>query len=136
MGAVDSNARGALAGNAGDSAPSLANNAFGIVGWLRKLVDVTPQVALPYTDKSVASLATNQAAGTALVLAANAARRALTIMPNADGRLYFTGSAAADGPYYPLYAGVARTISGAECPAGVIYVTGQTAGTKLRIGEA
>jgi hypothetical protein len=94
------------------------------------------QLALPYTDMSVPSLSAAQAAGTALVLAANPARRALTIMPNADGRLYHTGSANADGPYWSLYAGVARTLTGPECPASDIYVTGQPVGSKLRIGEA
>lgn len=94
------------------------------------------QKALPYVDVSVPSLSGGQAAGTSAVLAANASRRALAIMPNADGRMYFTSSASADGPYWPLYAGVMRTLSGAQCPAGDIFVTGQAAGTKLRIGEA
>jgi hypothetical protein len=94
------------------------------------------QKALPYVDVSVSSLSSGQAAGTTLVLAANASRRALTIMPNADGRMYYTGNAATDGPYWPLYANVARALSGAQCPAGDIFVTGQAAGSKLRIGEA
>jgi hypothetical protein len=53
-------------------------------------------------------------------MSANANRLALSIMPNANGRLYYTGNAEADGPYYPLYAGVARTLTGSECPAGDI----------------
>jgi hypothetical protein len=92
--------------------------------------------ALPYNDKSVADVSVRQAAGMDAVMSANANRLALSIMPNANGRLYYTGNAEADGPYYPLYAGVARTLTGSECPAGDIFVTGQSAGTRLRIGEA
>lgn len=92
--------------------------------------------ALPYADASIPSLSAGQASGAAAVLPGNAARRALSIMPNADGRLYYTGPAATDGPYYPLYASVARTLTGADCPAGAIYVTGQAQNSRLRIGEA
>lgn len=96
----------------------------------------TEQRALPYNDMSVASLSAGQAAGTASVLSANSSRRALMIIPNADGSLYFTGSATVDGPYYPVYAGVGFSLIGGECPTGAIFITGQTAGSKLRIGEA
>lgn len=98
----------------------------------------TPMAAygFAYSDVSVVSLSAGQAAGTAQALSANPARKGLTITPNADGRLYFTGTATADGPYLQLYAGVTMTRVGGDCPTGAIYVTGQTAGTKLRMGEA
>lgn len=91
---------------------------------------------LPYTDVSVASLSAGQAAGTALVQPANPTRKGLAIVPNADGRLYYTGSATADGVYHSLYAGVHKVLTGPDCPTGAIYVTGQVASTKLRMGEA
>jgi hypothetical protein len=56
--------------------------------------------ALPYVDKSVSELSAGQATGAASVMTANADRLAISIMPNANGRLYYTGAAAADGPYY------------------------------------
>lgn len=96
----------------------------------------TDQMALGYVDVSVPALTAGQASGAESVVGANEYRRGVAFMPNADGRLYYTGPAAADGPYYSLYAGVTRTLTGADCPSGAIYVTGQTAGTKLRIGVA
>ena len=94
------------------------------------------QLGSAFTDISVGSLSAGQAAGTASVAPADATRSAIFINPNADGRVYFTGDAAADGPYYSLYAGVPFLRTGAECPQGALFVTGQTAATKLQIGKA
>lgn len=89
-----------------------------------------------FTDASV-TLSAGQASGSAPVLAANPNRTGIAITPNADGRVYFTGTASADGPYFQLYAGVTFMRVGGECPTGDIYVTGQGAtGAKLRMGEA
>lgn len=93
-------------------------------------------VGQAFADVSVASLSAGQAAGTSPVIAANPNRTGITITPNADGRVYFSGDATADGPYFQLYAGVTMTRVGGECPTGALYVTGQTVSTKLRIGEA
>jgi hypothetical protein len=101
----------------------------------------TNSTALPYVDKSVASLSATQAAGTDLVLAANPRRRAISIIPTVDSRLYYTGNKTADGPYFPMYGGVSFQRSGLECPAGDLYVTAGdgsalVTGSKLRIAEA
>lgn len=93
-------------------------------------------VGQAFADVSVASLSNEQAAGTTAVIAANPNRTGFAITPNADGRLYFTGPASADGPYFPLYLGVTRTLTGGDCPTGALYVTGQAAASKLRMGEA
>jgi hypothetical protein len=69
------------------------------------------------------------------VMSANANRLALSIMPNANGRLYYTGNAEADGPYYPLYRRRAHAHR-VRVPGRRHLVTGQSAGTRLRIGEA
>jgi hypothetical protein len=96
----------------------------------------TEQFAQDYPDKSVIALTPAQAAGTDAVLPANINRKGIKIMPVSNGKLYFNGNAAADGAYYPLYAGVLREVEGQRCPTGALYVTGQAAGTKLRIAEA
>lgn len=99
------------------------------------------QLGSAFADVSVATLSAGQAAGTAPVLDADETRTAIFINPNVDGRLYFTGPATGssgtyDGPYFNLYAGVPFVRTGAECPTGDLYVTGQAATTKLRIGKA
>lgn len=92
------------------------------------------QLGQAFTDVS-ATLSAGQAAGTTAALGANPNRTGIAITPNADGRVYFTGSATADGPYFQLYAGVTFMRVGGECPTGALFVTGQ--GTaKLRMGEA
>lgn len=87
-----------------------------------------------FADRSIASLSVTQAAGTAAALAANPQRRVLAITPASDGRLYIA-SAAGNGFYWPLYAGVTRVLSGADCPTNALFVTGQTAGTALPMAE-
>jgi len=79
-------------------------------------------------------LSATQAAGTASVIAANANRRVFAITPTNDGRLY-TASAAGNAFYWPLYAGVTRVLSGADCPTNALFVTGQTAATALPMAE-
>lgn len=92
------------------------------------------QSATAMVDVSVASLSAGQAAGTASVIAANSARHLIAITPTNDGRLYIS-SAAGNGFYWPLYAGVTRVLSGADCPTNALFVTGQTAGTALPMAE-
>jgi hypothetical protein len=89
--------------------------------------------ALPYVDKSVSERPPGRRRA-ASVMTANADRLAISIMPNANGRLYYRGGGGR-WALLPLYAGVARTLTGAECPAGDLYVTGQPR-LSLRIGEA
>lgn len=98
-------------------------------------MSVVPALNAPFTDVSVASLSAGQAAGTTAVITANAARRAIAITPAADGRLYIASSAGA-GFYWPLYAGVTRMLSGADCPTNALFVTGQTAAAALPMAEA
>jgi hypothetical protein len=90
--------------------------------------------ATGFVDVSVASLSAGQAAGTASVIAANANRRVFAITPTNDGRLYIA-TAAGNGFYWPLYAGVTRVLSGVDCPTNALFVTGQTAGTALPMAE-
>ena len=87
-----------------------------------------------FIDRSISALSASQAAGTALVIAANANRRVFAITSTNDGSLYIA-SAAGNGFYWPLYAGVARVFSGADCPTNALFVTGQTVATALLMAE-
>jgi hypothetical protein len=87
-----------------------------------------------FADRSVPVISASQAAGTASVLPANASRKVLALTPVADGRLYIA-SAAGGGFYWPLYAGVTKSLTGAECPTNALFVTGQPAGATLAIAE-
>jgi hypothetical protein len=118
-------------------------NAFGAVALDATLAGVrdllagvlkVQTTATAFADVSVASLSAARAAGTTSVIAANPARRVLAITPTNDGRLYIA-SAAGNGFYWPLYAGVTRVLSGADCPTNALFVTGQTAGTALPMAE-
>jgi hypothetical protein len=98
----------------------------------RRSSDVCDRHACPGSRTALcrqirSELSAGQATGAASVMTANADRLAISIMPNANGRLYYTGSGGGRWPLLPLYAGVARTLTGAECPAGDLYVTGQPA---------
>jgi len=118
-------------------------NAFGAIALDATLAAVrdllsgtlkTAAAATSFTDRTVAPLSLTQAAGTASVIAANATRKVFAITPTTDGRLYIA-SAAGNGFYWPLYAGVTRVLSGAECPTNALFVTGQTAATALPMAE-
>jgi hypothetical protein len=87
-----------------------------------------------FADVSVASLSSGQAAGTSSVIASNVNRKIIAITPANDGRLYIA-SAAGNGFFWPLYAGVTRTLSGADCPTNALFVTGQTVDTALPMAE-
>jgi lipoprotein-anchoring transpeptidase ErfK/SrfK len=88
----------------------------------------------PFTDKTVAALSAAQAAGTTAAIVANPQRRVFAITPTNDGRLYIA-SAAGNGFYWPLYAGVTRVLSGQDCPTNALFVTGQTVATALPMAE-
>lgn len=118
-------------------------NAFGAIALdatllaVRDLLAGVLKVQSPgtgFADVSVAALSAARAAGTTSVIVANANRRVFAITPAADGRLYIA-SAAGNGFYWPLYAGVTRVLSGADCPTNALFVTGQTAGTALPMAE-
>ena len=90
---------------------------------------------LTYLDITVASLTAEQAAGTSPVAPANFNRKAFGITPLSDGKLYIK-SATGLGFYWAIYAGVTRTLTGQDCPFNELYVTGQTAGSRLVITES
>ena len=92
------------------------------------------QTGTALTDRTVPALSAGQAAGTASVIDSNPARRAIMITPVNDGRLYIA-SAVGAGFYWPLYAGVTKSLTGADCPTNTLFVTGQPAGATLAIAE-
>jgi len=85
-----------------------------------------------FTNQSVASLSAGQAAGTTEILAANANRKALKIVPPADCTLRI----GATGAGIPLFGGVANEFSGGDCPTNALFVTGLTAGVAVTVWEA
>lgn len=89
---------------------------------------------LTYTDVTVSSLSANQAAGTAVILAADSSRKALVINPPADCGLSLTAS----GPViWPLFGGVPNSFSGQDCPKNALYLTaGLTAAQALPMAVA
>lgn len=86
-----------------------------------------------FTDQSVASLSTDQAAGTAAILTENLSRTALKIVPPADCTLTIS---AASTVGVPLYGGVENTFEGNGCPTNDLFVRGLTASVALLIWEA
>ena len=90
-------------------------------------------VAIPYADRSVSSMSTQQAAGTSAVLGVNTARHALVITPPTD---CFLSIVAGSSVGIPLFAGIPNTFSGPECPSNAIFVLGLSAGNALTIWEA
>lgn len=86
-------------------------------------------IAPSYTDRSVASLSSGQAAGTSSVIAANAIRRNVKIVPPADCTVRLAPGGAGG---IPIFAGVANDIP----LANALFVTGLAAGAALTILEA
>lgn len=97
-------------------------------------VNVAP-TSLSYTDVSVASLSTAQAAGTAAVLNPNAIRRALVIVPPADCTLRLASTSLGSGGM-PLYGAIPNVFIGGECPSNAIFITGLATGQSVVIWEA
>lgn len=85
-----------------------------------------------FTDSSIASLSSLQAAGTSSVLPTNVNRKSLKIVPPADCVLTLTAGSSAG---IPLFAGVPNTLAGGDCPTNALYVTGLVAGNTLVIWE-
>lgn len=86
-----------------------------------------------FASQSIASLSAGQAAGTSAILAANANRTAIKIVPPADCTLAIASGASVG---IPLFGGVANEFSGGDCPTNALYVTGLTAGAAITIWEA
>jgi hypothetical protein len=86
-----------------------------------------------YTEQSIPALSAGQAAGTSTVLAANADRKALMIVPPANCALSIESGAAGG---WPLFGGVPNTISGQECPLNALYLVGLAADAAVTIWEA
>lgn len=101
---------------------------------------VEPQHPLPsggyaqsYADRSVTSLSSGQAAATTPLLAANASRQALMIVPPIDCTLTLISGGSTG---QPLYGGVANRMLGQECPSNDLYISGLSAGASVTIWEA
>lgn len=92
------------------------------------------QLAPTFIDRTVASLSSGQAAGTASVIAANTARLSLILRAEKDCAIAFESGAAAG--VISLYAGLPRTLTGADCPANALYVLGLATADRLIIKEA
>lgn len=90
-------------------------------------------VSLSYTDQTVASLSSGQAAGTSAILGVSAARKALVIVPPADCTLTLVSGATTG---IPLYAGIPNTFIGAECPSNALFILGLTTGQSVTMWEA
>ncbi len=99
---------------------------------------ITPFVtSLPTTfvsTPSIAALTAGQAAGTDPILAANANRSAIKIVPPADCLLRTVSGGSGVGGI-PLFGGVPNEFSGQSCPMGALYITGLAAGAALTIWE-
>lgn len=94
----------------------------------------TAQSGLPYADASISSLSAGQAAGTAVILAADTARKALVINPPANCGLTLSSG----GPViWPLFANAPNSFTGQDCPTGALYLTaGLATAQALPMAEA
>lgn len=86
-----------------------------------------------FTDRSIASLSSGQAAGTSSIIGANANRTALKIVPPVDCTLLISSSVATG---IPLFGGVSNDLSGSDCPTNTLYLRGLTTGAAVSIWEA
>ncbi|PHP21359.1 hypothetical protein CG471_01970 [Sphingobium sp. IP1] len=100
---------------------------------LRKQIEDKMTTGSQYTDVSVASLSAGQAAGTTSVIAANAARKGIKIIPPSDCILKIVSGATGG---VPLFGGVANDFSGPECPINALYLSGLLLGAAVTIWEA
>jgi hypothetical protein len=99
---------------------------------LRTEIDAMPLATL-YTDVSITSLTSAQAAGTDPILPQDVARKALKIQPSSNCILSITSGSSVG---ITLVAGFPNDFSAGECPANALYVKGLAAGTALTIWKA
>ena len=92
----------------------------------------TPKDGVLYRDASIAALTPAQAAGTAAIVPANPARRALTVVPPADCTLAMASGATRG---IPLIAGLPNGFAGPGVPTNALYLRGLAAGVALTILE-
>ncbi|GGO95075.1 hypothetical protein [Stakelama pacifica] len=97
-------------------------------------IEPTASVAVNYADRSIAALTAGQAAGTSAILSPHSrgTRRALMIVPPSDCVLTIASGAETG---VPLFGNLPNRVSGSDCPANELFVSGLAEGDALTIWE-